>query len=60
MSITARMTLKSVSVLHTKDAYETHRSHDRGLTFDKCCNMSFKARTTQQDSDHKTVDVDVM
>jgi len=32
MSIIMRTTLKPVSVLHTKDAYETHRSHDRGLT----------------------------
>jgi len=30
MSIIARMTLKSVSVSHTKDVYETHRSHDKG------------------------------
>jgi len=26
-----RMTLKPVSVLHTKDVYETHRSHDKDL-----------------------------
>ena len=30
-SITVSMTLKPVSVLHTKNAYETHRSHDRDL-----------------------------
>jgi len=31
MSITVSMTLKSVSVSHTKNAYETHRGHDRDL-----------------------------
>jgi len=54
------MTLKSVSVSHTKDTYETHKSHDKGLTFDRHCDMSFKAETTQQDSDSEAVDVDVM
>jgi len=60
MSITARMTLKSVSVSHTKDAYETHRSYDKSLTFDRCCNMTFEAKTMQQDSNSEAVDVDVM
>ncbi len=60
MSITVRTTLKPVSVLHTKDTYETHRSHDKDLAFDKCCDMSFKVKTTQQDSDSETVDVDVV
>ena len=55
-----RMTLKPVSVSHTKDVYETHRSHDRDLTFDRHCNMSFKAKTTQQDSNSETVNVDVV
>jgi len=54
------MTLKPVSVSHTKDAYKTHRSHDKGLTFDRCCDMTFKAKTTQQDSNSEAVDVDVM
>jgi len=54
------MTLKPVSVLHTKDVYETHRSHDKDLTFDRHCDISFKARTTQQDSDSEVVDVDVV
>jgi len=49
-----------VSVLHTKDTYETHKSHDKDLTFDRCCDMSFEARTTQQDSDSEVVDVDVV
>ncbi len=31
MSITVSTTLKPVSVLHTKNAYETHRSHDKDL-----------------------------
>jgi len=31
MSITVSMTLKPVSVLHTKNMYETHRSHNKGL-----------------------------
>jgi len=31
MSTTVSTTLKPVSVLHTKNTYETHRSHDRGL-----------------------------
>jgi len=54
------MTLKPVSVLHTKNAYETHRSHDKGLAFDRCCDMSFKTRTMQRDSDSEAVDVDVV
>ncbi len=60
MSITARMTLKSVSVSHTKDMYETHRSHDRSLAFNRCCNMSFEAKTTQQDSNSEVIDVGVV
>ncbi len=60
MNITVRMILKSVSVLYTKDMYETHRSHDKGSAFDRCCNMSFKVKTTQQDSDSEVVDVDVV
>ena len=31
MNTIMRTTLKPVSVLHTKDAYKTHRSHDRDL-----------------------------
>jgi len=54
------MTLKSVSVSHTKDAYKTHRSHDKSLTFNRCCDMTSEAKTMQQDSDSETVDVDVM
>ncbi len=49
-----------MSVLHTKDTYETHRSYDEDLTFDRCCNMTSEAETTQQDSDSKAIDVDVM
>ncbi len=60
MSITVRMILKSVSVLHTKNTYETHRSHDKGLAFDRRCDMSFKTETTQRDSNSEAVDVDVM
>ncbi len=55
-----RMTLKSVSVSHTKNAYETHRSHDKGSAFDMCCDMSFKTETTQRDSNSEAVDVDVV
>ena len=55
-----RTTLKSVSVSHTKDVYETHRSHDKGSAFDRHCNMSFKAETTQQDSNSEVIDVDVV
>jgi len=54
------MTLKSVSVSHTKNAYETHKSHDKGLAFDRCCDMSFKIKTTQRDSDSEAVNVDVI
>jgi len=54
------MTLKPVSVLHTKDTYETHRSHDKGSAFDRCYNMTFKAETTQQDSNSEMIDVDVV
>ena len=60
INITVSTTLKPVSVLHTKDAYETHRSHDKGLAFDRHCNMSFKAETTQQNSNSETVDVGVV
>jgi len=60
MSITVRMTLKPVSVLHTKDVYETHRSHNRSSAFDRCCDMSFKAETTQQDSDSEVVELMLM
>jgi len=60
MSITVRMTLKPVSVLHTKNTYETHRSHDKGSAFDRCCDMSFKTETMQRDSNSEAVDVDVM
>jgi len=49
-----------VSVSHTKDTYETHKSHDKGSAFDKCCNISFETKTTQQDSNSEAVDVDVM
>ncbi len=58
MSITVSTTLKPVSVSHRKDAYETHRSHEKGLGFDRHCDMSFKAKTTQQDSNSEVVDVD--
>ncbi len=54
------MTLKSVSVLHTKDVYETHRSHDKSLTFDRHCDMTSEAEMTQQDSDSEMIDVDVV
>ena len=54
------MTLKSVSILNTKDAYETHRSHDKDLTFNRCCDMSFEVRTTQWDSDNEAVNVGVV
>ena len=60
MSITVRMTLKPVSVLHTKNAYKTHRSHDKDPAFDRHCDMSFKTETTQRDSNSEAVDVDVM
>jgi len=60
MSITVRMTLKPVSVSHTKNAYETHRSNDKGQAFDRCCDMSFKTETTQRNSNSKVVDVDVV
>jgi len=49
-----------VSVLHTKDVYKTHRSHDRGSAFDRRCGISFKMKTTQQDSNSEAIDVDVM
>ncbi len=55
-----RMTLKPVSVSHTKDVYETHRSHDKGLTFDRHCNMTSEVKMMQQDSNSETVDVDVV
>jgi len=55
-----RMTLKSVSVSHTKNAYETYRSHDKGSAFDRRCDMSFKTETTQRDSNSEAVDVDVV
>jgi len=54
------MTLKPVSVLHTKDVYETHRSHDKGSAFDRHCDMTSEAKTRQQDSNSEVVDVDVM
>jgi len=60
MSITVRMTMKSASVLHTKDAYKIHRNHNKGSAFDRCCDMTFKVKITQQDSDSETVDVDVV
>jgi len=49
-----------VSVSHTKDTYETHRSHDKDSAFDRHCDISLKAETTQQDSDSEAVDVDVV
>jgi len=60
MSIIVRMTLKPVSVSHTKNMYETHRSHDKDSAFNRCCDMSFKMKTTQRDSNSEAVDVDVM
>ncbi len=57
MHIIVRTTLKSVSVSHTKDVYETHRSHDKDLTFNRCCDMTFEVKTTQQNSDSETVNV---
>ncbi len=57
MCITVRMTLKPVSVLHTKDTYETHRSHDKGSAFDRRCDMTFKAEMTQQNSNSEAVNV---
>lgn len=59
-STTARTTLKPVSVPHTKDAYETHRSHDRGPAFGRRCGMSFEAGTTRRDSDSEAVGVGVV
>jgi len=52
--------MKSASVLHTKDAYKIHRNHNKGSAFDRCCDMTFKVKITQQDSDSETVDVDVV
>jgi len=54
------MTLKPVLVSYTKDVYETYRSHDKGLAFDRHCNMTFEVKMTQQDSNSETVDVDVV
>jgi len=51
------MTLKPVSVLHTKDVYETYRSHNKSSAFDRRCDMSFKARTTQQDSNSEVIEL---